>query len=114
MELSSGHPLQSSSSERLHQASKNYFSPGKLWNGKKITDKALAVGAAVSYGTIAIPIIMEGIKLGTRKYESSKDLPAKFAEHDDLPSFENLQKRLSNPDDYTYKRMQGGIQMVDF
>ncbi len=111
MDLSSSHPIQNSGTEKLHQAAKNYFSPGKLWSGRKITDKALAVGAVVSYGTVAILIIMEGIKLGTRKYESSKDLPAKFTEHDDLPPFKNL--RSSDPNNYTYKSVMG-IQMVDF
>jgi hypothetical protein len=102
MDLSSGHSIQNSNSDKIYQASKDYFSPGKLWQGKKITDKILATSAVISYGTVIVPAIMKGINIGARKYNSSNDLKAKLLNCDTIPSFDSLQKRASN-DEFAYK-----------
>jgi hypothetical protein len=108
MDLSSGHSINNSSSDKLYQATKKYFSPTKLWEGKKVSDKLITAGVVISYGTVALPIIMKGIELGINKYHSSQDLHAnlhsvdsKTSEKSILKANEHFRKVINSSKDYS-------------
>lgn len=52
----------------------NYFSLGKLWNGKLITDKLLAIAAGLSYITLITPLVMKILQFASRQYDSYQTL----------------------------------------